>query len=789
MLQKNQSITVLDVVGNAVSRLCLHITGAVQGVGFRPFVYNLAQQLHLAGWVRNDIRGLYIEVEGNRNELEVFLCRLQNEAPPIAEIRQIDQFQLSPRGETEFRIAVSENLPEAQPRPSVLPDLASCPECLKETQDPHNRRYRYPFTSCTLCGPRWSIIEALPYDRPNTGMRGFPFCPDCEREYTSPADRRFHHQANACPVCGPQLTLVDRSGATLATQDEALQQTITALRQGRIVALKGIGGFQLLIDAHNNHAIRELRRRKQRPSKPFALLCPDLKQIAQFCDTSREEIALLHSAAAPIVLLKKKPGIRLSEAIAPGNPYLGIMLPCSVLHHLLAGEFGTALICTSGNLSGDPICKDNDEALEQLQNIADLFLLHNRPVIRALDDSVAQVVMGKTGLLRRARGYAPRPIEIKTGKSSPAVLAVGAHIKNTVALSLPGENQNTEIMLSAHLGDLDAPGTRTAFENRIAKYKELYRLKPELLVYDLHPDYHSTQYAIRLPGKKLAVQHHWAHIVACLAEHRLEGKVLGIAWDGVGLGDDGNAWGGEFMLADAHGYRRLGHLLPFVLPGGDAAAKDSRRAMLGALYTAADGSLPQVQQWLPSNVFTEYELRTFISMLQGEVNTLLTTSAGRLFDAVSSLLGLCQRNTFEGEAAMLLQFAAEAGSVDTTQKLPQLISRNRSTIDWRPLLRLIIERKHAGESVNKLARLFHQTLVKAIVDFAVNIPGYAVVLTGGCFQNRLLLQLAIEALQQQQIEVYWPQQIPANDGGVAFGQAVIGVNHYSNHKDTKNTKQ
>lgn len=778
MLRKRSNLSSNHAGKNRI-RLKLELTGTVQGVGFRPFVFNLARKLKLAGWVRNDMRGLFIEVEGGRNNVDHFLQQLRDAAPPVAEIRQIERMNVDPLGETEFRIAPSENSATIQPKPSVMPDLATCPSCLSEIQDSLNRRYRYPFTSCTLCGPRWSIIEAIPYDRPNTAMAAFPLCPACQQEYENPGDRRFHHQANACPACGPRLALWDRSGTTLATQEGAFQYAIAELKRGKIVALKGIGGFQLLVDAGNEHAVRTLRNRKQRPSKPFALLCADLDHVAQFCSTTRPERELLQSSAAPIVLMTKKTGLSLAESIAPGNPYLGIMLPCSVLHHLLIKDFGGALICTSGNLSGDPICKNNKEALDRLHHIADLFLVHDRTVVRALDDSVAQVVAGETMLLRRARGYAPKPLEVKTEHYAPAVLAVGAHIKNTVALSLPDGKNNAEIILSAHLGDLDAPNTRDAFKNRISNYMELYRLQPQLLLHDLHPDYYSSQFADSLPYRQLAVQHHWAHIAACMAEHQIERQVLGVAWDGIGLGDNGGAWGGEFILANRNHYRRIGHLLPFPLPGGDKAALDVRRAMLGAMYVAVEGDTKTLSRILPKRIFKKSEKQTFISMIKTSLNTVDTTSAGRLFDAVSCLLGLCGYNSFEGEAAMMLQFAAESGNDDTALSLPIKTAGSCEIIDWRPLVLQIVEGRRNGTSTADLARLFHQTMVKAIVEFVVIRQADTVVLTGGCFQNRLLLQHTLDALRHHHVKTYWPQMIPANDGGVAFGQAVIGLNYFS----------
>ena len=772
-----------------IIRQHIHITGAVQGVGFRPFVFNLAQQLGLNGWVRNDIRGLDIEIEGTATQLEAFLQRVQLEKPSVSEIKNISVRDIETKNDLGFSIASSDDAPNQQPKPSILPDLATCPECLQEAQDPSDRRYRYPFTSCTQCGPRWSIIESLPYDRPNTTMRHFSLCPDCQDEYNDPTSRRFHHQANTCPRCGPQLYLLNPQNQRLADKENALQETITALKQGKIIALKGIGGFQLLADASNEQAVAELRRRKQRPAKPLAIMCADLNQAQKICTIAATEQSALQSSAAPIVLLKRQQQTtQLAESIAPGNPYLGVMLPYSILHWLVLQDFKQPLVCTSGNVSGEPICRDEEEALKRLRHIADLFLVHDRPIARVLDDSVAQIVFDEIQLLRRARGYTPHTLSVDEMENAEPIIAVGAHIKNTIAFTLHSENKSTEVMLSAHLGDLDESQTREAFNDKIDNLKALYRLQPKLAVHDLHPDYYATQQAEASGISCLPVQHHWAHIAAVIAEHNVKGKVLGIAWDGVGLGDDGGAWGGEFLIADLHEYQRVGHLLPFPLPGGDKAARDCRRSLLGALYTAANENSTELNKLYPPDLLNSGEKILLLSMLQKNLNSIQTSSVGRLFDAAASLLNIGQANRFEGEAAMTLQFAAEQSTNLQAITLPTIDQDNKLLIDWRPLLIHLSEGLRNGQNVNDLARLFHQTLVKALADFSAKFSAYPVVLSGGCFQNRLLLTAAVDALRKKNIKVYWPALVPANDGGVAFGQAAIGLKKIQTTEGTEHTE-
>ena len=611
-------------------RLRVEIHGAVQGVGFRPFVYRLATDLALTGWVINDTQGVFIEVEGPDAALRRFLERLSAEVPPRAIVQSIESAWLEPVGFERFEIRHSDNT--GAKTVLVLPDIATCPDCLAEVFDSADRRHRYPFTNCTNCGPRFTIIEALPYDRPNTTMRRFTLCPDCLAEYENPLDRRFHAQPNACPVCGPRLTLwtmddrrpttdegsqadlqsslVTRHSSLVALGDDALRSAAEALRAGRIVAVKGLGGFHLMADAGNDAAIRRLRESKPRRAKPFAIMARDLAQVQALCSVPPAAEALLTSAEAPIVLLEKGLGIRdqgaeirtqrtegeeassavgrrssvVSAEVAPDNPYLGVMLPYTPLHHLLLRETGFPVVATSGNLSDEPICTDEIEAMQRLGHIADVFLVHDRPIARHVDDSVAWIVRGVPRLLRRARGYAPLPVMLKD--AAPTILAVGAHLKNTIALSV-----GRQVFISQHIGDLETPEAMAAFERVIADFLRLYEAQPVAIAHDLHPDYASTRWQVERSNVQLAnvqtsiaVQHHHAHLAACLAENAVDGPALGVTWDGTGYGVDGTIWGGEFLLGDASGFERVAHLRPFRLPGGDAAVKEPRRVALALLW-------------------------------------------------------------------------------------------------------------------------------------------------------------------------------------------------------------
>lgn len=600
-------------------RYRLTLFGAVQGVGFRPFVYRLANEHSLHGWVQNSSAGAVVEVEGEPQAVAVFRQRLESDAPPACRILGCETSRLEPAGYKDFRILKSDQA--AAKSAAILPDLATCPECRAEFSNPSARRYGYAFTNCTNCGPRFTIVEEIPYDRPNTTMRRFPMCAACRAEYENPADRRFHAQPIACPACGPRL-------------EGSISEAAAAIVGGKILALKGIGGFQLLCDAASEGAVARLRERKRREGKPFAVMFPDLAAVRAWCEVSEDGQRLLESSAAPIVLLRPRAGARgPAPAVARGSPYIGAMLPYSPLHHLLLGAVGRPVVATSGNRSEEPIAIDNAEARARLDGIADVFLMHNRPIARACDDSV---VRGGT-ILRRARGYAPLPVLVRG--ELPPVLALGAHLKNTVAIA-----RGRQVFLSQHIGDLETPEAVAAFREAIRALCRLYEFTPEVAACDLHPDYVSTRHAESLGIRLARVQHHMAHVAACAAENDVAPPYLGVAWDGTGLGLDGGIWGSEFFLVGAQGMERVAHLLPFPLPGGDAAARDCRRPAFATLAAAGlDVAAAGVE---------EAEAGLLRRMIERKLNTPFTTSMGRLFDAVALLTGVCRRNAFEGQAGM-----------------------------------------------------------------------------------------------------------------------------------------
>ena len=750
-------------------RMHIAVRGAVQGVGFRPFVYKLASDLKLPGWVLNSPQGVFIEVEGEKAALNTFLLRLQEEKPTPSFIRSLEYSLLDPVNFKSFEIRSSES--GGSTTALILPDIATCPECLAEVFDPHNRRYRYPFTNCTHCGPRFTIIESLPYDRPNISMKLFEMCPDCREEYENPGDRRFHAQPNACPVCGPGLEFWDASGGVLSNRDEALLESAEAIREGKIVAVKGLGGFHLVADAVNTEAVERLRARKRREEKPFALMYPSLNRIKQDCRVAPLEARLLCSAESPIVLLERIEGSReISSSVAPGNPYLGVMLPYTPLHHLLLSEVGGPIVATSGNLSDEPICTDEREALSRLSGIADLFLVHNRPIVRHVDDSIVRIVLGRELVLRRARGYAPLPLRCRN--LSSGILAVGAHLKNTIALSV-GDN----IFVSQHIGDLENNESFQAFEKVIGSFKHLYQVEPVRIASDLHPDYMSTRYARGVPASQFPVQHHYAHVAACMAENELEGRVLGVSWDGTGYGLDGTIWGGEFLLTNESGFTRAAAFRKFRLPGSAAAVKEPRRTALGVLYEIM-GDEAFEKNLAPVRAFGRQELPVLIQMLQKGLHSPWTTSAGRLFDAVASLSGLRQVMRYEGQAAMELEFAI--GQEKTEGYYPFEISKKPGgedmdgqpamIVDWGPMIREILEDVENGIPLAAVSRKFHNMLAEAIVEVARRAGEERVVLTGGCFQNRFLAERAVRRLEQEGFRPYWHQRIPPNDGGIAVGQ-------------------
>jgi hydrogenase maturation protein HypF len=637
----------------------------------------------------------------------------------------------------------------------MQPDLAVCTDCLREMNDPADRRYRYPFINCSQCGPRFSIITALPYDRPNTTMAGFEMCHTCRTEYDNLEDRRHHAQPIACPNCGPQLELRNATGKTDTRGDEALQWAAQAVRDGRILALKGLGGFHLICDARNGDAVAELRRRKHRPVKPFAVIYPSLQAAEDDCLVMPEEESLLSSAQAPIVLIRKKKTPALTEdGVAPGNPYLGVMLPCTPLHHLLMSALGFPVVATSGNRANEPVCIDEDEAVETLKDIADLFLVHDRPISGRCDDSIVRVMAGREILLRRARGYAPLPVMVSHPFSAP-VLALGGHLKNTVALAV-----GDRVFLSPHIGDLDTPEACAAHREAADLLCRLYKVKPENIVHDLHPDYRSTQMAEERGGNTIAVQHHHAHALACMAENRVQPPCLAVTWDGTGYGTDSSVWGGEFLALNPGGFERALHFLPFPLPGGDAAVLDPKRAALGILYAlegdrafSRDIGLPGEDGWLMKAALTK------------DINCPLASSVGRIFDAIAALTGICTENGFEGQAAMALEFAADSEVTEVYE-----FEIEDSIIDWRPMLRSVLQDIESGITPGAVSAKFHTTLAAIIVAAAKSVGEETVLLTGGCFQNALLLEYAVDRLELAGFKVCTHQQIPPNDGGLALGQ-------------------
>jgi hydrogenase maturation protein HypF len=761
---------------------CLHLTilGVVQGVGFRPFVYRLAKEIGLVGWVNNSTAGVFIEVEGTKQQLETFLWRLKTENPPRSQIQNIEIDGRKLKGFKTFEILPSTT---GKKTAIVLPDLATCPDCLQEIFNPNNRRYRYSFTNCTNCGPRYSIIEGLPYDRTNTTMKAFSMCPSCETEYKNPSDRRFHAQPNACPQCGPKIELWNDTGKILDRNYDAISATAAAIRRGKIVAIKGLGGFHLIVDAKNEKAVKLLRQRKHRPDKPLALMYPNLELIKQHCQVSELEEKLLQSPEAPIVILKRRGegtfALTNECAIAPKNPYLGIMLPYTPLHHLLMAELGCAIVATSGNLANEPICIDEHEAIKRLNGIADLFLIHDRPIVRPIDDSIARVIMGEETIIRRARGYAPLPISIlKRKNSNPAILAVGAHLKNTITIAI-----DRQIFLSQHIGDLQTSQAIEAFSQVIVSFQKLYDFEPEIIACDRHPDYFSSQYAQNSGKKVIPVQHHYAHVLACMAENEILGEtVLGIAWDGSGYGLDGTIWGGEFLLIPAieslnlksekKPFQRVAHLHPFPLPGGDLAIKEPRRSALGLLYEAFGDQLFVEKQFQPLlRAFSDQELAVLSKMLSNQLNTPLTSSMGRLFDGIAALTNLCQIASFEGQAAMQLEFIIDRF---LTEKSYPLIFQNNQ-IHWRSMLLAILDDVTNKVSVDIISAKFHNTLIDMIVSITQQIKVEKIVLTGGCFQNKYLTEKAIAKLRTAGFHPYWHYRVPPNDGSIALGQAISAI--------------
>lgn len=764
----------LDAQRKDRQRLRLDVTGAVQGVGFRPFVHRLATCVGLDGFVCNTDAGVTLEIEGSARDVTRFLARLERDVRPPAVIHRIDHATLDPMGERGFTVAPSRA--GGAPSALVLPDLALCDDCRAEIRDPANRRYRYPFTSCTQCGPRYSLIEAVPYDRARTAMRDFTLCPACQGEYDNPASRRFHAEINACPDCGPRLALHGPDGAPVATARTAMDRAAQALRDGAILALKGVGGFQLLVDARSAPAVARLRQRKVRPAKPFAVMAGDIAQAHVLAHISALEEELLRSAAAPIVLLRARADAAepLAPGVAPANPDLGLMLPTTPLHQILMDALRFPIVATSGNRSGEPLAASDAEAFARLSGIADLFLTHDRAIRHPVDDSVMRVIAGQATTLRCARGHAP--LRLRDVRQDEPILALGGHMKSSVALAGKGE-----IVLGPHIGDLDSAETRTALDRGIAGLTALHGHIPALVACDTHPDYHSTRLAESLGSPVRKVPHHLAHILATMIDNDLDGErdgpVLGVAWDGTGHGDDGTIRGGEFIALDDQRYRRVGHLLPFRLPGGAAAVREPRRAALGVLHGLHGDALWEMTDLAPLADFAAGDRPILSAMLGSGLNAPLTSSVGRLFDAVAAILRLCQRASFEGEAAMAVESAARraAGAFP----LPALdlldVPGQPIQLDWRPMILGLCKAVRAGTPVEPLAAGFHDALAQTIAAMAHHIGLKTLVLTGGCFQNASLIERTMATLAGAGLHVLRHRRVPPNDGGLAVGQAAFAA--------------
>nr|WP_284709333.1 carbamoyltransferase HypF [Marinobacter sediminum] len=742
-------------------RVC--VRGVVQGVGFRPFVYRQATELGLTGWVGNSPEGVEIEAEGHPVVLEQLVSALIQHAPANARIDDVHTEPVAhPGAFREFSIRESEKRGEAS---AQLPaDWATCQQCLQELYDPDNRRYRYPFINCTDCGPRYSLIEALPYDRANTAMRHFQMCGRCLAEYHDPASRRFHAEATACADCGPRLAFFPSDGDILAQDEAALDEAAGRLAAGEIIAFKGLGGFQLLVDARNVQSVRMLRERKGRPDKPLAVMFGSLESLQGVCPVSAQERQLLTGPERPIVLLHTR-NHGLADNLAPGRSDLGVMLPSTPLHELLLRDLGFPVVATSGNRNGEPIAIDNDEARARLVDIADGFLVHDRPILRPLDDSVARVAAGCPQLLRRARGYSPNlalPLPVPPGWG-----ATGGHLKTTVALST-----DSGVVLSQHLGDMDNALGREGFDRTVDSLQRMFATRPRCWAHDGHPDYYTTHQALELGPLHCAVQHHVAHVAAVMAEHGLSEPVLGVAWDGSGFGDDHTVWGGEFLCVGPQGYQRMAHLRRFRLPGGEAAMREPRRSAFGLLYALIGEELTECEALPPVSDFTRAERKLLLQALKAGLNAPETSSVGRLFDAVAALAGICQKASYEGQAA------AELEAVLDRESTPQPYRFDLSApdtdrpwqVDWAPVIEGVLADIARGASVSEISAAFHGGLVNVIVSMAKQSQLSCIVLAGGCFQNSYLLESTILALKAAGFQAFWSCQVPANDGGLALGQ-------------------
>lgn len=735
-------------------------------MGFRPFVFRLADVNGLSGWVRNTPAGVVLEAQGESNGVGAFLRGLRDSAPPLSVISSIRTKEI-PLVDEEQGFSILES-GGGGTTIQIAPDCDVCPDCLRELFDPSDRRFRYPFINCTNCGPRYTIITGIPYDRPFTTMADFPLCPDCRAEYENPRDRRFHAQPVACPVCGPRLVLRDGAGRVVA--GDPLETAISLLKEGRILAVKGIGGYHLAVDACNEEAVRELRRRKKRDEKPFAVMSPSLAEVAEYALFDPMEQRLLEGPERPIVLLRKRENSPVAPHVAPSNGYIGVMLPYAPLHHLLLRGNFTALVMTSGNLSDEPIVYRDEEAGAVLSEIADFFLVHNRGIHIRTDDSVIRVFQGNPLFLRRSRGYVPRAVTLSAPQRS--VLAVGAELKGTVCLT-----RGDRAFLSQHIGDLGNDAVLRSLEETVEHMERILDIRPEAVAHDLHPDYLSTVYARGIEDiPHISVQHHHAHLASCMAEHGLEGEVIGVIFDGTGLGPDGTVWGGEFLVGGYTSFRRVGLFRPVRLPGGDAAVREPFRMALSHLYSVYGEDLFE----LPLPFLEEIpagERKLFLAMLERGINSPLTSSCGRLFDTAAALIGLRGRVSYEGQAAIELEALAESAETEALYPFALEDGEEGLMVDFRPMILALVEDVADGGLGSFMARRFHNTVAAAAGAVCGEIRAESgtdrVVLSGGVFQNKLLSEGVFALLSGRGFQVFTHRLVPPNDGGLALGQAII----------------
>jgi hydrogenase maturation protein HypF len=749
-------------------RVAVRVEGVVQGVGFRPAVFRLAEELGMAGFVRNDSRGVELEVEGAPEDLERFLAALTEHAPPLARIDALRVRDVAARGERGFSIAASERSGSADAL--IAADGATCDACLAELFDPGDRRHRYPFLNCTDCGPRFTIVTGVPYDRPMTTMAGFAMCDACRAEYEDPRDRRFHAQPTACPDCGPAARLLDGDGARSLNPlpggaADAVAGAAALLRDGAIVAVKGLGGYHLACRAGDERAVAALRARKHREDKPFALMVPAIAAARELVELDATSEAMLRSRARPIVLAPRLPGAPVAAAAAPASRELGVMLPYSPLHHVLLADAGCALVMTSGNRSDEPIAYHDGDALERLAGIADAFLVHDRPIHMRTDDSVVRAVRGRPQLLRRSRGYVPESLPLPVACREP-LLACGAQLKNTACVA-----RGRRAWIGHHIGDLGEAETVRSFAEGIAHFERLFAVDPAVVAHDLHPDLHSTRYALEREGvRTIAVQHHHAHLASCLAEHGETGPAVGAIFDGTGLGADGTIWGGEILTGDLIGFRRSGHLWPVRLPGGEAAVREPWRMACAWLLAAGVAAPAELVAGAGAQRWQAVE-----QLARSGFSAPLTTSAGRLFDAVAALCGVRATVTYEGQAAIELEALAEPGETGRYQ-LPVTAGL---VIDARPAIRAIVRDRARGVAAGIVSARLHRGLSAATAEACARAAASArldtVVLSGGVFQNRLLSEDCAVLLEQRGLRVLMQERVPPGDGGISFGQAAVAA--------------